>query len=141
MSARVRESWRPVRPGANNSTSLVREAATACRSGVQAPGRGPPGGQAGVEPGYAATAPMLTRAGVASCRRRGVLQAVLRRPDERRTGEIERAPYRLRKWVERLINRCLQYRSLAARHNKSGEGYRALRVISFTILMVPGASF
>ena len=66
MSARVRESWRPVRPNANNSTSLVRDAAAACRSGVQAPGRGPPGGPAGVAPGYAATAPMITRVCVAA---------------------------------------------------------------------------
>jgi hypothetical protein len=38
--------------------------------------------------------------------------------------------------VERLINRCKQYRSLATRYEKRGESYRALWTIAMAILWI-----
>jgi transposase len=42
--------------------------------------------------------------------------------------------YRQRERVERLINRCKQYRSLATRYEKRGESYRTFWTIAMTIL-------
>ena len=41
--------------------------------------------------------------------------------------------------MERLINRCKQYRSLATRYDKRGASYRALWVLAMTILWVKAA--
>jgi transposase len=69
----------------------------------------------------------------ASCRRRGIRHTIPRRRTERRTGPFDRAVYRLRNRVERLINRCKQYRSLATRYEKRAESSRTLWVIAATI--------
>ncbi len=74
------------------------------------------------------------RAHRASCRRRGIRYTIPRRCDERRTGPFDRAVYRQRNRVERLINRCKQFRSLATRYDKRAASYRALWVIAFLIL-------
>ena len=74
------------------------------------------------------------RAHRAFCRRRGIRHTIPRRRDERRTGPFDRTVYRLRNRVERLINRCKQFRSLATRYDKRAATYRALWLIAFTIL-------
>jgi transposase len=72
----------------------------------------------------------------ARCRRRGIRHTIPRRRTEHRSGPFDRASYRLRERVERLINRCKQYRSLATRYDKRGESYRALWTIAMTILWI-----
>jgi transposase len=72
----------------------------------------------------------------AYCRRRGIRYTIPRRRDERHRGRFDRAIYRLRNRVERLINRCKQYRSLATRYDKRAASYRALWVIAMTMLWI-----
>jgi transposase len=74
------------------------------------------------------------RARRAYCRRRGIRYTIPRRRDERRTGRFDRATYRLRNRVERLINRCKQFRSLATRYDKRAASYRALWVMAMILL-------
>ncbi len=76
------------------------------------------------------------RARRAYCRRRGLRYTIPRRRHERRTGPFDRTIYRLRNRVERLINRCKQFRSLATRYDKRAESYRALWVIAMIILWI-----
>lgn len=76
------------------------------------------------------------RARRAYCRRRGIRYTIPRRRDERHRGRFDRAIYRLRNRVERLINRCKQFRSLATRYDKRAQSYRALWLIAFTILWI-----
>jgi transposase len=76
------------------------------------------------------------RARRAYCRRRGIRHTIPRRRDERRTGPFDRAIYRLRNRVERLINRCKQFRSLATRSDKRAASYHALWTIAMTILSI-----
>src|SRR3954469_3581924 len=70
------------------------------------------------------------------CRRRGIRHTLPRRRTEQRSGPFDRAGYRQRERVERLINRCKQYRSLATRYEKRGESYRALGTIAMSILWI-----
>jgi transposase len=77
-----------------------------------------------------------SRAVRADCRRHGIRQTIPRRCNEQRSGPFDRAAYRLRERVERLINRCKQYRSLATRYEKRGESYRALWTIAMTMLWI-----
>ena len=77
-----------------------------------------------------------SRAVRADCRRRGIRQTIPRRCNEQRSGPFDRAAYRLRERVERLINRCKQYRSLATRYEKRGASYRALWTIAMTMLWI-----
>jgi transposase len=72
-------------------------------------------------------------------RRRGIRHTIPRQRTERRTGPFDRAVYRLRNRVERLINRCKQYRSLATRYDKRAHSYRALWTIAMTILWIKAA--
>lgn len=71
-----------------------------------------------------------------SCRRRGIRHTIPHRRDEGRTGPFDRALYRRRERIERLINRCKQFRSLATRYDKYALSYRALWTIAFTILWI-----
>jgi transposase len=57
-----------------------------------------------------------------------------RRCNENRSGPFDRAIYRQRNRVERLINRLKQFRRLATRYDKRAENYRALWLIAATIL-------
>ena len=72
----------------------------------------------------------------AYCRRRGICYTLARLRSERRGGRFDRATYRLRNRVERLINRCKQFRSLATRYDKRAESYRALWVFAMIILWI-----
>ena len=76
------------------------------------------------------------RARRAYCRRRGIRHTIPRRRTERRGGPFDRALYHLRNRIERLINRCKQYRSLATRYDQRAASYRALWVIAMTILWI-----
>jgi transposase len=68
------------------------------------------------------------------CRRRGIRITIARRRDECRTGPFDRAIYRTRNLVERLINRLKQFRRLSTRYEKHGENYRAMWVIAASLL-------
>src|SRR5918911_1634407 len=73
----------------------------------------------------------------AYCRRRGIRHTIPHRRTERRRGPFDRAAYRLRNRVERLINRCKQFRSLATRYDKRADSYRTLWVIAAILLWLP----
>jgi transposase len=57
-----------------------------------------------------------------------------RKSNEQRTGPFDRAIYRLRNRVERLINRLKQFRRLATRYEKRAENYRTMWLIAATLL-------
>ena len=67
-------------------------------------------------------------------RRRGIRCTIPRLRTERRRGHFDRAVYRERNRVERLINRCKQFRSLATRYDKRADSYRTLWVIAAILL-------
>ncbi len=67
-------------------------------------------------------------------RRRGIRITIPRRTSERRTGPFNRAIYRERNKVERLINRLKQFRRLATRYEKRAHNHRAMWVIAATLL-------
>lgn len=72
----------------------------------------------------------------AYCRRRGIRHTIPKLRTECRTGPFDRAVYRHRNRVERLINRCKQFRSLATRYDKRAQSYRAFWTIAMTILWI-----
>lgn len=57
-----------------------------------------------------------------------------RKTPECRTGPFNRAIYRLRNRIERLINRCKQFRRIATRYEKRAANYKAMWLIAATIL-------
>lgn len=67
-------------------------------------------------------------------RRRGIRYTIPRKKNEKRTGPFDRAIYRERNRVERLINRLKQFRRLATRYEKRGKSYHAMWVIAATLL-------
>ena len=67
-------------------------------------------------------------------RARGMRVTIPRKRNERRRGPFDRAAYRGRNRVERLINRCKQFRRLATRYEKRAENYRAMWVIAAVLL-------
>ena len=67
-------------------------------------------------------------------RRRGIRITIPRKTNERRTGPFNRAIYRERNRVERLINRLKQFRRLATRYEKRAAYHQALWVIAATLL-------
>ena len=70
----------------------------------------------------------------ASLRRRGIRITIPRKWNERRTGPFNRAIYRERNRVERLINRLKQWRRLATRYEKRAAYHQAMWVIAATLL-------
>ena len=54
--------------------------------------------------------------------------------NEHRSGPFDRAIYRLRERVERLINRLKQNRRIATRYDRCAENYRAMWLIAATLL-------
>ncbi len=54
--------------------------------------------------------------------------------NERRNGRFDRAAYRERNAVERLINRLKQHRALATRYEKLEATYHALLTIACLLL-------
>jgi len=70
----------------------------------------------------------------AYARRRGMRITIPRRSNEPRRGPFDKAIYRQRNRVERLIGRMKQYRRLATRYEKRAENYRAMWIIAAIIL-------
>jgi transposase len=62
-------------------------------------------------------------------RRRGIGVVIARQKRERRT-RFDRAAYRKRNVVERLINRLKQFRRVATRYEKRAVNYRAMLTIA-----------
>ncbi len=67
-------------------------------------------------------------------RRRGMRLTIPRKKNERRRGRFDKAIYRMRNRVERLINRMKHFRRLATRYEKRAENFRAMWVIAATLL-------
>jgi transposase len=67
-------------------------------------------------------------------RRRGIRMTIPRKANERRTGPFDRAIYRTRNRVERLINRLKQSRRIATRYEKRAENYLAMLTIAAIML-------
>jgi transposase len=67
-------------------------------------------------------------------RRRGIGAVIPRKRDERRGGRFDRAAYRERNRVERLINRLKQYRRIATRYEKRGANYAAMFTLGCILL-------
>jgi transposase len=57
-----------------------------------------------------------------------------RKQNEHRPGPCDRALYRLRHRIERLIKRCKQFRRLATRDETRAVYYQAMWLIAATIL-------
>ena len=69
-------------------------------------------------------------------RGKGMGITIPRRRNERRTGPFNRAIYRLRNRVERVINRYKQFRRLATRDEKRAANYRAMWIIAAILLWI-----
>lgn len=67
-------------------------------------------------------------------RRRGIRITIPRKENECRKGPFNRALYRQRNRVERLVNRLKQFRRLATRYEKRAQNYRAMWVIAAILL-------
>ncbi len=67
-------------------------------------------------------------------RRRGIRATIPRQRNERRRGAFDRAIYRTRSRVERLINRLKQFRRVATRYEKHGENYAAMVTLAAIML-------
>lgn len=67
-------------------------------------------------------------------RRRGIRYTIPRRSNERRGGPSDKAVYRLRNRVERLINRLKQFRRVATRYEKLADNYMAMLHIGAILL-------
>ena len=67
-------------------------------------------------------------------RQHGIRITIPRKRIEGRTGPFNRVLYRLRNRIERLINRCKQFRRLATRYEKRAANYKAMWLIAGTIL-------
>lgn len=70
----------------------------------------------------------------ASLRRRGMGAVIPRRRDEPAQQAFDRAAYRERNRVERLINRLKQYRALATRYEKLTVTFHALLTIAMILM-------
>ena len=67
-------------------------------------------------------------------RRCGLRISIPRKRNEGRTRTFDRAVYRTRNRVKRLINRLKHFRRLATRYEKRAENYRAMWIIAATLL-------
>jgi transposase len=69
-------------------------------------------------------------------RRRGIRYTIPRRADQRSTGPFDRAIYRKRNRVERLINRLKQCRRIATRYDKLAASYLAMLHLAAILLWI-----
>ena len=67
-------------------------------------------------------------------RRHGIRITIPRTRDEHRTGPFDRALYRLRNRVERLINRLKHFRRVATRDEKRAANYLAMLTMAAILL-------
>jgi len=101
------------------------------RGAVKRPGRGRPKlrpARAAGDKGYS------SRTARGELRRRGIGAVIPRKANERRDGRFDRAAYRERNRVERLINRLKQHRAIATRYEKLEVTYHALLTIACILL-------
>ena len=90
---------------------------------VKRRGRGRPKSRPGRVVGDKASSSRKIRAYL---RRLGIRITIPHRVNEHRSGPFDRAIYRMREQVERLINRLKQNRRIATRYEKCAENYRAM---------------
>jgi transposase len=98
---------------------------------VKRPGRGRPRlrpERVAGDKGYA------SRKARAEVRRRGIRPVIPAKKDERPDPRFDRAAYRERNKVERLINRLKQHRAIATRYEKLASHYQALLTIACILL-------
>ena len=67
-------------------------------------------------------------------RQHGIRITIPRKRNEGRKGPFNRSVYRLRNRIERLVNRCKQFRRLATRYEKRAVNCRAMWLIAATVL-------
>jgi transposase len=67
-------------------------------------------------------------------KRRGIGYTIARRCDETRTGPFNRALYKERNYVERLINRLKQFRRVATRYEKRAVNFLAMITLASIML-------
>jgi transposase len=67
-------------------------------------------------------------------RRHGMRSTIPRKRNEHRTGPFDRASYRQRNKIERLINRYKQFRRLATRYEKRATNYQAMWLLAAIVL-------
>ena len=63
-------------------------------------------------------------------RRLGISITIARRTNEHRGGAFDRAIYRTRNLIERLINRLKHFRRVATRYEKLAENYQAMLTLA-----------
>jgi len=63
-------------------------------------------------------------------RSKGIRITIARRKGEHRGGAFDRAIYRTRNLIERLMNRLKQFRRVATRYEKRAENYRAMLTLA-----------
>ena len=66
--------------------------------------------------------------------RRGIRTTIPRKKNEHATGPFDRALYRQRNQVERLINRLKQFRRVATRYEKRASSYAAMLTLAMILL-------
>jgi transposase len=101
------------------------------RGAVKRRGRGRPKQRPGRVVGDKASSSRHIRGYV---RRHGIRITIPHKANEHRRGPFDRAIYRLRERVERLINRLKQNRRIATRYDKCADNYRAMWLIAATLL-------
>lgn len=67
-------------------------------------------------------------------KRHGIRPTIAHRSNEKRTEPFDRAAYRERNRIERLINRLKQFRRVATRYEKRAENYLAMVLIASILL-------
>ena len=67
-------------------------------------------------------------------RRKGINYTIPRKPNQTNTGSFDKAIYKQRNRVERLINRLKHNRRIATRYEKRAENYRAFLTIAAILL-------
>lgn len=67
-------------------------------------------------------------------RRRGICYTIPRRSDAKQRGPFDKAVYKTRNRVERLINRLKQFRRIATRYEKRADNYLAMLHIGSILL-------
>lgn len=101
------------------------------RGAVKRPGRGRPRirpKRLAGDKGYA------SKKARGQVRQRGITPVIPTKRTERRHPRFDRAAYRERNQVERLINRLKQHRAIATRYEKLAAHYEALVIIGCILL-------